>query len=371
MQPNAILAITKHGAIMGATIRDGLGDADLVVQAKLREHVPDGGAHFFEISVRQQVEEAFQRYEGLVCIVSLGAVVRLIAPVLKDKRTDPGVVVVDDRGQYAIPVLSGHLGGANALARRVAAITGGIPVLTTASDANETVAVDLLGHDFGWVMEDDKNVTWISAHVVNEEPVAIVQETGEPNWWQYQKALPANIHLLHDLEEARSPGYKAALVITQRLLGAEHRDIVRKAVVYRPKSLVLGIGCNRGTSAEEIEEVALGALREHGLSFKSVRNVATIDVKTDEEGLNAFARKLRLALTHYSKDQLRTIADLPNPSATVEKYVGTVGVCEPAAILSSGGGRLLVPKVKSGNVTVAVAEIAFGDGSRFNVQGSG
>lgn len=363
MAANAILAITKHGAIMGAKIRDALGDADLVVQAKLREHVPDGRAHFFTCSVRQQVEEAFQSYDGLVCIVSLGAVIRLIAPVLKDKRTDPGVVVVDDQGNYAISVLSGHLGGANALARRVAAAIGGIPVITTASDSNETVAVDLLGHEFGWVMEDDRNVTWISAHVVNEEPVAIVQEAGEPGWWPYKKSLPANIHVLPDLETARAPGYKAALVITHRLLGPEWRDVVRKAVVYRPKSLVLGIGCNRGTSAEEIEQVALAALADHGLSFKSVRNVASIDVKADEEGLNAFAAKYSLPVTHFSKGELRTVANLPNPSATVEKYVGTVGVCEPAAILSASGpagpGRLLVPKIKSGNVTAAIAAIPF------------
>jgi cobalt-precorrin 5A hydrolase len=289
-------------------------------------------------------------------------VVRLVAPLLRDKREDPAVVVVDDAGHFAVSLLSGHLGGANALARRVAGALGAQAVVTTASEVLGTVAVDLLGREFGWQLENHELVTRVSAAVVNGERVGLFQEAGERNWWPTGEPLPPNLARFERLEEMIAARCSAALVITDRAL-PEGRGPAPPAVVYRPRSLVVGIGCNRGTDAEEIEAAVLATLAGHELSLRSVRELATVDLKGDEVGLVSFAEKLDVPIRFYSPEDLSAVPGLPNPSAMVRRWARTPGVCEPAALLAAGAVALLVPKQKAGNVTVAVARRDFSAGS--------
>lgn len=157
--------------------------------------------HAYSGPFRNEIARLFTNYDQLVFLVSLGAVVRLIAPHLKSKDIDPGVIVVDDAGQFIIPVLSGHVGGANAYAEKIAQLTQGTAVLTTASDVGKTIPVDILGRELGWQVEAPKiNITRVSAHVVNEEPIAFIQEVGEKNWWTRPTPLPANILYLNALK---------------------------------------------------------------------------------------------------------------------------------------------------------------------------
>lgn len=358
MNPYALLAITKHGTDLARGLAEAMGDADLHVPQKFAD-VAGPGALAFANTVRGQLGELFRSYDGLVVFISLGAVVRMLAPLLQDKHLDPGVVVVDDRARYAISMLSGHLGGANALARRVAALLGAEPVITTASDVAGTIAVDLLGRDFGWALEQQGNVTPVSAAVVNEEPVAVFQDAGETNWWPAGRPLPATIHLVPSLEEAARPAFRAALIITDRLLGSQWRDLLRRAVVYRPRSLVVGLGCMAGTPAEELESLVTHALGEAGVVRASLRNVATSDLKRAEPGLLAFAAAWGLPITYYAAEDLNGVAEGVVPSETVERLVGLQGVCEPAALLSASTNRLLLPKHKSAQATVALARVAF------------
>src|SRR5699024_61792 len=141
-------------------------------------------------SVRMLFPALFKQYDGLSLIISLGAVVRMIAAVLVDKKTDPGIVVVDDRAEKVISVLSGRLGGANELTREVAYALGARPIITTASDVQKTIPVDLFGARFGWKWENEDKLTPVSASVVNEERVAVVQEAGEKNWWMHDTKMP-------------------------------------------------------------------------------------------------------------------------------------------------------------------------------------
>jgi cobalt-precorrin 5A hydrolase len=286
--------------------------------------------------------------------------VRMIAPLLQGKKKDPGVVVIDDAAQFVISVLSGHLGGANELARRVAHILGAQPVITTASDANQTVAVDLLGREFGWEIENFDKVTPVSAAVVNEQRVHIIQEAGEPNWWPYDKPLPPNLRIFRDVPSALREPFDAALVITHRLLSAEEEArLLENGVLYRPKVIVVGVGCNKGTPADEIEQVIYDTLASAGLSVRSVRNLATIDRKREEPGLRAVCEKHGWPLVTYTAEELNQV-DIPNPSQVVYQYMGCYGVSEPAARLSSGAQDWVVEKVKSGNVTVSVCLVPYG-----------
>lgn len=351
----AIVAITKHGVDIARRVGEELPNAHVYYTNKFaRGDEDEKGIRLFEGNVRLLLPSLFQTYRGLILIISLGAVVRMIAPLLKDKKTDPAVVVIDDKGEHVISVLSGHLGGANELTRQVAEILHAHPVITTASDVQKTIAVDLFGRSFGWEWESDEKLTSVSAAVVNEQRVAIVQESGEKNWWNYDTPLPNNILVYDSIEKALAAKPDAALVVTHRLLTKEEEAILQNGVLYRPKVIVLGIGCNRGTAAEEIESVIRDTLDKLLFSMKSVKAVCTIELKKDEPGLLEVVRKYGWEFVYYTPEQLNQV-NIEQPSKTVYRYTGAYGVSEPTAKLYSGAEKLELVKKKAGNVTISVA----------------
>ncbi len=178
----------------------------------------------------------FESYDQLIFLVSLGAVVRLIAPHLKSKDEDPGVLIIDDAAEFVIPVLSGYVGGANAYAEKVAALLKATPVLTTASDVGKTIPVDILGRELGWQVEAPKiNITRVSADVVNQLPIAFVQEAGSRDWWTRSTPLPANIHLFERFEDVDTNQYRSILWVTRRDIDtAVWQRLEERLVVYRP-----------------------------------------------------------------------------------------------------------------------------------------
>ena len=234
----AMVAITKHGAACAASLAPKLPEAEIVVAEKflgVMQGLPNT-VKSYSGALSARIGELLASYDQLVFFVSLGAVVRLIAPHLKSKDEDPGVLVVDDAAQFVIPVLCGHVGGANAYAEHLAVLLGALPVLTTASDAGKTIPVDILGRELGWRVEAPKlNITRVSAHVVNEEPIAFVQEAGAKNWWVRPTPLPANIHLFERFEDVDLERFQAVLWVTRREI--EHALWTRleeRLVVYRP-----------------------------------------------------------------------------------------------------------------------------------------
>jgi len=240
----AVVAITRHGIALAGRVVAAWPGAQLFAPEKFRteaEAAAPGAAHCYAGKVGDQVPALFAAFDGIVCIVSLGAVVRLIAPHLKNKENDPAVVVVDEAGRFAIPVLSGHLGGANALAGHLATALDATPVLTTASDARATIAVDLLGREFGWRIEADHDtLVRASAAMVNDEPVALVQEDGARDWWAGHAngrggPLPANIVLFDRLEDVAPDAFAAVLWIASRAIPADiAARLAGRCVAYRP-----------------------------------------------------------------------------------------------------------------------------------------
>jgi cobalt-precorrin 5A hydrolase len=348
----AILAITKHGIEIARRIKQKMTEAEIYVPAKHN----DGGKDivWFTEQSTELVAKIFMNYEALICIFSLGAVIRMLAPNLKDKKSDPAVLVIDDRANYVISTLSGHLGGANALTRLVSSFLDAKPVITTAADVNETIAVDLLGREFGWTIDNFENVTKVSAFMVNEESIAIYQDAGERNWWQ--GSLPGNVTLVDSVEKVKSEEYKAALVISDRLISDP--VIKSKSVIYRPKTLVAGIGLHWDTSRETIESGIKEVLNQNGLSFQSIRNIASINRRAKVKGLEEFSKQYNIPAEIYEKGELASV-EVPNPSPTVQKFEGTPSVSEAASLLSSKG-KLIVPKQKlPPNLTIAVSRISF------------
>ncbi|NYE08924.1 cobalt-precorrin 5A hydrolase [Bacillus niacini] len=358
-KPYALVAITKHGVAHARSYAEKFPYADVYYMKKFEQGDEDTRKiQLFDGTVRLLLPVLFQQYKGIICIISLGAVVRMIAPLLIDKKKDPAVLVVDDKGQYVISVLSGHIGGANALTNEFANAIGAAPVVTTASDVQKTIPVDLFGAQFGWMWDSEEKLTPVSASVVNEEHVAIVQETGEKNWWMYDRSMPDNLKIYPTIDEAIMAKPQAALLITDRLIEEHEEVLLENGVMYRPKSIVLGIGCNRGTATAEIEQVIDETLAELCLSKKSVKAVATIDLKKNETGLLELTAKHNWPFVTYTPDELNEIP-MQNPSETVFKYTGAYGVSEPAALRYSNAKELLLEKKKSGNVTISIARVNF------------
>lgn len=233
-----LVAITKHGAAQAARLAADLPQADICTSAKFAAVFADvaNTVSAYDGALRDEIGPLFEGYDQIVFFVSLGAVVRLIAPHLRSKDEDPGVIVVDDAGQYVIPVLSGHVGGANEWSERVADLLGAAPVLTTASDVGRTIPVDILGRHLGWRVEAPKiNITRVSAHVVNGEAIAFVQEAGSPDWWTRPTPLPDNIHRFARFDEVPLERYAALLWVTHAEVPAERWDALHeRLVVYRP-----------------------------------------------------------------------------------------------------------------------------------------
>ncbi len=234
----ALVAITKHGAKQVAQLAAKIPQADVIVSEKFAEllsGVPNK-VNVYSGALRAQMAPLFDDYDQIVFFISLGAVVRLIASHLKSKDEDPGILVVDDAAQFVIPVLSGHVGGANAYAEQVARLLGATAVVTTASDVGKTIPVDILGRELGWQVEAPKiNITRVSAHVVNEEPIAFVQEAGSKNWWTRPTPLPKNIHLFDSFADVELEKFKAVLWVTNKEIDNNlWQTLHEQLVIYRP-----------------------------------------------------------------------------------------------------------------------------------------
>ena len=364
-KPFAIYAITTHGIGIATRLLENLPGAELFVSEKLFSKAP-AGALQLPLPMGPTLAQTFTAYDCHIHVISIGAVVRMIAPLLQNKKVDPAIVCVDDAARFSICVLSGHVGRGNVYTERVAKILGAQAVVTTASDVRGTLTVDILGRDLGWKLDDpDRNVTRGCAAVVNEAPVLFVQETGEPGWWPAEQALPKGVQYAASLENVDPKAYEILLIASDRDLKMSHPSHFENAVVYRPKSLVLGLGCDRDIPPDLMERGVMNLLEKHGLAPASVKAIATIDVKSDERALLQLSQKKDWPLKFFNAAELDAVEAIENPSETVKKHVKTRGVAEPAALLASGAEKLLVPKViykepcEKCSMTFAVARIPF------------
>lgn len=362
-KPVALYAITTHGLAVAERLRAHLPGAELYASEKLPGRSAD--ALPLSLPMGPALARTFEAYDCHVFVVSVGAVVRLLAPLLRDKKRDPAVVCVDDAARFAVCVLSGHVGRGNAHAERVAAALGAQAVITTASDARGTFPVDILGRELGWTLDHpDRNVTRGCAAVVNEAPVAFVQECGEAGFWPEDRPWPPAVRYTTRLEEVDPGEYELLLVATDRDLRASHPRHLEKAVVYRPRTLVLGVGCDRGTPAGLLSRGVEALLGAAALSPAAVKAVATVDLKADEPGLLTLCAERRWPLRTFPASALDAVP-VPTPSEVVRRHVGTRGVAEPAALLGAGATALVVRKqvyTEAGagrSMTLAVARVPF------------
>jgi cobalt-precorrin 5A hydrolase len=351
----AVLAITKNGITISKLIKKNIPEASIYAPEKFRLDNNETSIIWFKEPVTKVIVDLFKSNEALICIFSLGAVVRLISNLLVDKKSDPAVLVIDDKSNFVISALSGHLGGANALTRNIASILNSTPVITTAADVNKTIPVDLLGKEFGWNIENFENVTKTCGLMVNEEKIAIFQDSGERNWWDMNN-LPENVTIVHSLEAIHDNSFKGCLIISDKIIS--DTNILSKSVIYRPKTLVVGVGVHWNITKDEIMEGLSSILQKNSFSFSCIKAITSIKKNVDVKGLTEFSEGNNIPLYLYSKDDLARI-DVPNPSEIVKKYEGVASVSEASSLLYSHG-TLEVPKQKfPPNLTIAISKVGF------------
>ncbi len=320
--PRKIVCITftRNGERLAGEIRAAFhGEVDVLTKETYKAVLP----------------QCFETCYGIVFLSSTGIAVRLSAPFLQDKAQDPAVVVVDDLGRYAISLVSGHLGGANALAQEIADILGCQPIITTASDGRGFEAVDLFAQRNHLVIDNLKDVKTISAMMVDKQPLTLVSDI--PVTWNYPY-----------LVQQDAAGY---VYITSR----ETVDCEHPYCLLRPRSLNVGIGCRRGKSQKAILDAIRQVFHDHNLSLDSIKTLATVDIKHDEQGLIDAGKTLQCPLKCYSRDEIQQVQHRFAASPLVQSKIGISGVCEPCAYLA--GGELIVDKTIIDGITIAVARI--------------
>ena len=346
MEKVSVLAITKNGINIGEKLKELFPNWDIFVPSKLSNE--NKSITWYSEPTSDKIIELFKNSNALICLFSLGAVIRLIAPHLKDKKTDPAVIVIDDKMTFVISVLSGHIGGANELTQEISEKLNALPVITTAADVNKTIVVDLVGRQFGWKIDDETTVTKISAHMVNSEPIGVFQQTGNTKWY---KELPKNVTIYDNLEELKKSNSKAHLIISDAIIDDE---LAQESVIYRPQSLVIGIGLHWDTTKDTIREGIEDCLGKFNLSSKCIAKLVSIKKPEDVQGLIDLGREMEIPVEYVDREELAEIIT-PNPSSTVKAFEGTASVSEAAAIKVSNG-KLIVEKQKfPPNLTIAIA----------------
>ena len=350
MKKIAVLGITKNGIKIGLRLKEYFPNFEVFAPIKFSDN--NEKIQWYDKSTSQKIVDLFKKHDGIICLFSLGAVIRLLAPHIKDKKTDPAVIVIDDNANFVISVLSGHLGGANELSNEIAEKMDATSVITTAADVNKTIAVDLVGKKFGWKIDDDSNVTRISAFMVNKEKIGVFQNVGQKEWWEGK--LPENITFFSNIEDLKNSDSKGYLIITNDEI--ENEEVLRDSVVYRVPNLVVGIGLHWDTSKETISNGVNETLEKFGLKQNQIARFVSIKKDKDVVGLIELGKEMKVQVEYIDREELATIS-APNPSKTVQAFEGTASVSEAAAIKSSKG-ELIVEKQKfPPNLTVAIARI--------------
>ncbi|MCQ2078721.1 MAG: cobalt-precorrin 5A hydrolase [archaeon] len=333
-----IIAFTTNGCRTALRIA-GVFDGD-EVELFAKSTSDEVGLTHVDVPMRAWTKDAFGRYDAIVFVGAIGIAVREIAPFVVSKDVDPAVLSVDERGRFCIPVLSGHIGGANSLAVRVGTSIGAVPVVTTATDINGKVAID------SFAVNNDLTIG--SLHAAKDVAARIL--AGDP------VGLRCTVPIVGEVPpELCGPDDSPTGVY----IGVEGESPFENTLRLIPRDLVLGIGCKRGTPQEDIEHMVARAMESVGVTMDRVRAAASIDLKKDEVGLLGFAAEHRIPISFYTADELNALEGDFSRSSFVQSVTTVDCVCERSAIMHSRNGRLLLRKFAGNGVTVAIAEEDF------------
>ncbi len=343
-RPLFAVALTRPGAEVARRIAQALPGVRVQVPARYAAVAEEG----FAEPVAELLARLWPTAGGLFLVMAAGVAVRSLAPLLRDKARDPAVLVLDPAGEFVVPLLGGHLGGANDLALQLSECLGATPVLTTATDVAGRPAVEVWARRAGLVPADKAGVVRVNGAWANGEPVTAYLDPALDGAAPIEELRPHLAQVTEDLAAARR--------CTGALLAVSHRLglALPGALVLHPRCLALGVGCRRGADPGRVERGVRDALERAGLAAAAVAAVATVEAKRGEPALEVLARGFRVPLQFFAAAQLAAI-EVPHPSLRVARAVATPSVAEAAALAAGAGGRLLLSKVKGTDWTLAAA----------------
>lgn len=338
----ALVTLTKGGILQAKALKekiDGVENNNKIDSYTLDKY-SDNETLPIKGKLGDFVGTIFNVYDSIIFIMATGIVVRVISKYIVHKSIDPAILVMDENGKCIISLLSGHLGGANDIANFIAEITGAIPVITTASDVKGKIAVDTLAMKLNLEIEDFEKAKNITSLIVNDEIVNIVSD------FKFNYDIPQNI-LLGNIDNT-----KGTIYITNK------KDFPRvsPSVALIPKNIVIGIGCRKGVSKERIIEAIKKTMLKLNINKRSIKHLATIDIKSKEQGILEACNFFNVPLEIIEKEEIEKVEDKFNTSDFVKKSIGVGAVCEPCAYLSSNDGKFIMNKHKFNGITLAIWE---------------
>lgn len=339
-----IISFTENGILLSQKIAKLSDGTECTLYSKCSAcHGKEYGVRFVDQRIGEWAEEQFHEKNAMLFIGACGIAVRAIAPYITDKLHDSPVLVMDEKGKYVIPVLSGHAGGANELAVRLAKKINAEPVITTATDLNRKFAVDLFAIKNGLIITNKDGIAKVSSKVLSGEKITMSVEQGH---LEKDCVIPKGIELTD-----YPPLQKADVVITSE------KKSFDSAIILKPKEYVIGIGCKKGKERQKIEAFILKHLEKKGISLNQVWAAASIDVKKNEPGLVEWSRQTGIPFITYTSEELQNTPGDFQGSEFVKRHVGVDNVCERAALKLSGQeGRLIYEKYAEDGMTIAIAK---------------
>ncbi|WP_347280680.1 cobalamin biosynthesis protein [uncultured Phocaeicola sp.] len=296
---------------------------------------------FLKKSVGDWAKERMQEQNALLFIGACGIAVRAVAPFLTDKLHDVPVLVMDEKGKYVIPILSGHMGGANDLANHIAEKTGAEAVITTATDLNKKFAVDLFAKRNRLYIANKDGIVKVSSKVLAGKEITMSIEAGH--------------EIIGGESGIRFVPYPPMGVVDVVVTSKD--DMFDTSLLLKPREYVIGIGCKKGKKANEIDDFILKAIKKKGISIMQIFALSSISQKRDEQGIVEWCRKEGIPFFTYTAEDLREVNGTFTKSMFVKNQVGVDNVCERAAVKACGeDGKLILPKVAENGMTIAVAK---------------
>ena len=349
----ALIAITIGGKALATRLNCSLKDVQVFIPSKLKDS-EENSFTYYEYSTSELVNKIFSQFDGIIFVMATGIVVRIIGPLLKSKVVDPAVVVLDEKGNFAISLLSGHLGGANDLTLKVASVLGAQPVITTASDVQGKVAFDILAKKHNLYIENPEELVTANSALVNNRELNVYSDLSLA---ELDNSFSVS---LYPLSKFLDVDFSVASVIITNQASINPR---KNLLVLRPRNLVVGIGCRKGISLAKVQMALNVALARVDKDINSIKILASIDIKGHEQALLELKDTLNVPFETHDVPTLRKVYEQNRDisySAFVAEEIGVGCVCETAALSSAKTGTMILPKMSQEGVTIAVVEENFG-----------
>lgn len=331
----AILSISDKGNVLAQCLLEKLKDDSIVMSVD----------HYHK-NVKNVIRNVFNEYDAIIAIMASGIIIRSIAPFITSKTSDPAILNIDDNGKFVVSMLSGHLGGANKLTNKIAELIGGTPVITTSTDVNNRLGIDTLANDLYFSIESYENILPINKAILEGREVIFELNKRSDFTFLYEYINNNTLEIDVFINFSNEVPIDQINVI-----------IDDKSLILKKQNLIVGIGCRKGKSKEEIEKGILDALKTLNLSINRVNQISSADVKKNEDGLLDLAKSYNIPITFIESDAIKNFSfDDISESEFVKSKFGIGGVCEPSALILAGeDSKLIYKKTAFNGVTIAIA----------------